>query len=153
MKRLVFLLGITLILLLTGCSPEVINGLSPRDIPVKSLEYKMSGNGEEYCKLIIPEHLESADDLYDCSSKPTGNWKLGSEYRLTEFKANEDTYYYLLEYQGESNVVGPRDRKEYYKIVRTEDGWKHYLFFGYSDFEYETQGLEPKVVKEVHDRP
>lgn len=152
MKRLVFLLGITLILL-TGCGPEVINGLSPRDIPVKSLEYRKSGNGEEYCKFVVPEDMERADRLFDCSSKSKERWEIDPGYRLTEFKANEDTYYYLLEYRDESRIVGLKDQREFYKIIRTEDGWKKHVLFSKERFDYETQGLEPKVVKEVHDRP
>src|SRR5699024_4464075 len=109
-------------------------------------------DGKTLDQFIVDEDKEVLKGFYDLDRGPHGkrkDYNLDPSYRLTEYKANEDLYYYLLEYPGQIKAV----ERSYFKVIRTKKGWKTYDEYSKPNWEYETQDLKGEVIKGVHDRP
>ncbi|PTM52181.1 hypothetical protein [Desmospora activa] len=132
--------------------PETIDGVSPRDLPVIVAEALPQQDGKTLDRFIVDEDKDRLREHYDLDKGPHGikeDFKIDPDYRLVEYRANDDLYYYRLEYPGQSKAVST----DYYKVFRTDEGWKTYYYYSKPKWEYETQDLEPNVVKGVHDQP
>lgn len=139
-----------------GDEPDEINGITARDVPILVEEAKARNDGKTLDKLILDEDKEVLKDFYDLSKGPHGqnkDWEMPKEYRLVEYEANEETYYYLLEYPDTREGSNGDIEKRFFKVVRTSEGWKTFNHYDNRNWRYETQGLTPRVVKEVHDEP
>jgi len=140
-----------------GDEPDKINGITARDVPILAVEAKARNDGKTLDQLILDEDKEVLKDFYDLTRGPHGenkDWKMPPNYRLVEYKANEDTYYYLIQYPDTRKIEGNRGEiiTRHFKVIRTPEGWKAEEP-STRCWEYETQGLTPQVVKEVHDEP
>src|SRR5699024_9720703 len=103
--------------------PEEINGVSPREVPVIVEEAYYQQDGKTLDQFIVDEDKEVLKGFYDLDRGPHGkrkDYNLDPSYRLTEYNANEDLYYYLLEYPGQIKAV----ERSYFKVIRTKKGWK-----------------------------
>lgn len=131
--------------------PETINGVSARDVPIIVTEAYYQKDGKTLKKFIVKEDHESVEEFWDLDKGPNGDrkdWRIDSSYRLTEYKANPNLYYYLLEYPASNGL-----EKERFKVVKRRDVWKTFDSYSKASWEYETQDLVPQVIKGVHDRP
>lgn len=137
--------------------PESINGISARDVPMIKTE-AVNGKCSDWKVLktiLIKEDYESLRDFY--SDKELGKcneseeWEIPSNHRLTEYKANEDLYYYLLEYPSSTDLYNLQ--REFFKVIKTKEGWKTFHRYSKPAWEYETQDLDPLLIKGVHDQP
>ncbi|SGO61292.1 Uncharacterised protein [Mycobacterium tuberculosis] len=135
----------------TNSEPEKINGVSARDIPVIVTEAYYQKDGKTLKKFIVKEDHESVEAFWDLDKGPHGDrkgWRIDPAYRLTEYRGDPDLYYYLLEYPTSDSL-----EKERFKVVKGDDGWKTFDSYSKSSWEYETQDLEPRLIKGVHDQP
>lgn len=137
-----------------GDEPDEINGITARDVPILAVEAKARNDGKTLAKIFLDQNKQVLKDFYDLTRGPHGenkDWKMPPNYRLVEYKANEDTYYYLIQYPDTRNIEG-KIITRHFKVIRTPEGWKAEEP-STRRWEYETQGLTPQVVKEVHDEP
>lgn len=126
--------------------PEKIAGISPRDIPVMMHEAMERQDGLTLDKYYIDDKKVLAG-VVDLKRGPHGedkDYTIDPLYKLTEYKANNSTYYYVLSL--------PRGSTGY-KVVRTKKGWRTFYHYSRPDWDYETQDLTPVVIKGVHDKP
>ena len=140
-----------------GDKPDKINGITARDVPILAVEAKARKDGKTIDKIFLDQNKQVLKDFYDLTRGPHGenkDWKMPPNYRLVEYKANEDTYYYLIQYPDTRKIEGNRGEiiTRHFKVIRTPEGWKAEEP-STRRWEYETQGLTPQVVKEVHDEP
>lgn len=128
--------------------PEKIN---PRDVPIVVTEAYHQQDGKTLKKFIVKEDHEDVEAFWNLERGPHGkgkDWRIDPSYRLTEYKANPNLYYYLLEYPASNGL-----KTERFKVVKADDGWKTFHRYSKASWEYETQDLEPQLIKGVHDRP
>lgn len=139
-----------------GDKPDKINGITARDVPILAVEAKARKDGKTIDKIFLDQNKQVLKDFYDLTRGPHGenkDWKMPPNYRLVEYKANEDIYYYLIQYPDTRKIEGRGEViTEHFKVIRTPEGWKAEEP-STRRWEYETQGLSPRVVKEVHDEP
>ncbi|GGA58358.1 hypothetical protein GCM10007416_34460 [Kroppenstedtia guangzhouensis] len=133
--------------------PETINGVSARDVPVIVKDAFYCLDWKTLKIFLTKEAYEDAKEYY--SDKQSGCEEKFTEmypgYRLIEYKANENLYYYQLDYP--SSNFNSVSRKEYFPVFRAKGGWKTFHDMSLQQWVYETQDLVPQVIKGVHDRP
>ncbi|WP_134704942.1 hypothetical protein [Ammoniphilus sp. YIM 78166] len=122
---------------------ETVNGLKPSDIPVKYTQDVIQNDGDGMNNL-----LAKKTKFYPNAMPPKNNIEL-QNYQLTEWKFDDDTYYYLIEY------IDPRDNlvhKEDFRVIRTQDGWKKDSYGDTPSFEEIVSKLEKnkKVLRELN---
>jgi len=147
------LIGVVFITALAACfNTEESAGPSPEregpwEMVVKYETARLQGDEATRSQLLTSEEVESL--ALDSQQGPKNNKKVPDDYRLTMFKVNDEVYYYHIEYKLPHlpDPVG-----QYFKALNTSEGWK-LEDLSRSDFEYETQDLDPQVIKGVHDAP
>ncbi|MFP4854715.1 hypothetical protein, partial [Paraburkholderia sp. BR14264] len=70
-------------------------------------------------------------------------------YNLTEWKVNDERYFYEVEFQDPTE--NDRVRTEKMEIVKTDSGWKRTKYGNVHDFDKLVMGLEPEVLRELYD--
>lgn len=148
MKKITLLvLVVVLTLVSSACSsgPEKINGLVPADIPVLFITAFIQGDEKKQVELIDA-------DLSHMSLNPEQGPQNDNQldnYGLIEWKFDENTYYYKLEY---FNPYRNNLRSfEKFKIIETEEGWKAEDYLDPTYFEEIVAKLEEskKVIREL----
>ncbi|MEK5645947.1 hypothetical protein BK138_34480 [Paenibacillus rhizosphaerae] len=154
MKRFVTLLMVAVLVLVAsacgggGDQPEKINGMGPADIPLKYVNALIQRDDKTLTDLI------AADTSY--LLKPENppqhpNYKV-TTYDLIQWKFDDETYYYLMEYMNpaRNNIL---DREDF-KIIKTKEGWKKDDFGDTPDFDAIVSKLNKskKVLKELNEK-
>lgn len=152
MKRIgLFLVLLLFSLITTACGSgsvsvgETANGLKPSDIPVKYIQTDIQNDGDG-----MNELLAKKTKFYPNAMPPKNNLQL-QNYQLTEWKFDDDTYYYLIEY------IDPQDNllhKEDFRVIKTKDGWKKDSYGDTPNFEEIVSKLEKnkKVLRELNEK-
>lgn len=139
MKRLLTLLVLAAItILVIACSgrsdePEKINGVGPADIPVKYVDAQLKQDYKALTDLIAAD-MDFMN--WDLNSPPKHPEYEVTSYSLTQWKLDENTYYYLMEYLNPAKA--DQLDSENFKIEKTDEGWK-------KDSYGETPGFEEIV--------
>lgn len=154
MKRFIVLLILAVLtLVVSACGgekqPEKINGLGPADIPLKYVNARVQGDDKTLGELI-------ASDTSHLNLKPENpprhpDFQV-TTYGLTQWKFDDDTYYYLLEFMNPArdNIL---DREDF-KIIKTQEGWKKDSYGDTKDFDAIVGKLDKskKVLKELNEK-
>lgn len=139
MKRIGLLMMLFLMSLLAiACGSEtsggeVINGLKPSDVPVKYIQARIQHDAKTMNDLLF-EKTE-----FDPNAMPPKNNLQLQNYQLTEWKFDNVTYYYIMEYIDPENK---KLHKEDFRVIKTEDGWKKDDYGDTPNFEQIVSNLE-----------
>ncbi|UQD53146.1 hypothetical protein C0971_14790 [Bacillus methanolicus] len=143
MKKLILVLSISaLAIFAAACGKNKVDGKAPSDIPVEWATAMIQRDDASRVKL-----LQEKTKALDPKQGPQNNEKLRG-YQLTEWKASNDKYYYEIKFIDPVSGDGRTERME---IVKTDSGWKRTDFSNLKNFETLVSGLEPKVLKEMHE--
>jgi hypothetical protein len=147
MRKLFSMMSISLFLIIAAAcgSNEVhkVDGKGPADIPV---EWANAMIQKDQAKRL--ELLEDKTDALDPEVGPQNQEKL-EQYRLTEWKANDEKYFYKIEFY---DPVKDEMKTETMEIIKTDSGWKRTKFLNLNNFDSIVQDLESKVIKELHEK-
>ncbi|OHR66389.1 hypothetical protein HMPREF3291_01685 [Bacillus sp. HMSC76G11] len=143
MKKLFLIMSISLLLVVAAaCGSNEVNGKGPEDIPVEWAKAMIQRDESTRAELLIKN-----DGVMSPDKGPQNKQKLES-YELTEWKANDDKYFYRIKFIDPEADEG---RTETMEIVKTDKGWKRTKFDNLSNFETLVESLDKKVLKELHD--
>lgn len=146
MRRLLLMMSVSLLLLIaTACgSKEEVNGNGegPADIPIQWVNAMIQRDDATRVKLL----LDSTKAL-DPEKGPENEMTV-KDYQLTEWKASDEKYFYEIKF---IDPVSEDGRTEQMEIVKTDSGWKRTKFLNLTNFDSIVQGLDPKVIKEIHE--
>lgn len=147
MRKFLLMMSVSLLLLIAvacGSKEEVTgNGEGPADIPV---EWANAMIQKDQAKRL--ELLEDKTDALDSEVGPQNQEKL-EQYRLTEWKANDEQYFYKIEFH---DPVKDKMKTETMEIIKTDSGWKRTKFLNLNNFDSIVQDLESKVIRELHEK-
>lgn len=154
MKRFVTLLMVAVLVLVAsacgggGDQPEKINGMDPADVPLKYVNALVQLDDKTLTDLIASD---TSKFLHPENPPEHPDYKV-TTYELTQWKFDDDTYYYLMEYMNpaRNNIL---DREDF-KIIKTKDGWKKDSFGETKDFDVIVSKLDKskKVLKELNEK-
>ncbi|MGN7170614.1 hypothetical protein ACTHSJ_32605 [Paenibacillus cellulositrophicus] len=155
MKRFVTLLMIAVFSLVVsacgggGDQPEKINGVGPADIPLKFVNARVMGDKKSMAELIAEDISYLSWDLSQPPKHP--EYKV-TNYELTQWKFDDDTYYYLMQFinPARENIL---DREDF-KIIKTKEGWKRESYDDTKNFDAIVSKLakSKKVLKELNEK-
>lgn len=130
-----------LLIIAAACGSNEINGKGPDDIPVEWAKAMIQRDEATRASLLLEN-----DGIMSPDKGPQNKEKLGI-YELTEWKANDDKYFYKIKF---IDPVADEGRTETMEIIKTDSGWKRTQFDNLSDFDVLIGGLDGKVLKEMH---
>ncbi|GIN41495.1 hypothetical protein [Heyndrickxia oleronia] len=144
MKKLLMFMSFSfLLIIVAGCGSNEVNGDGPADIPVEWVNAQIQNNQSKMLDL-LDEKSEALDPEQKAERKETIK-----RYKLTEWKVNDERYFYEVEFQDPTE--NDRVRTEKMEIVKTDSGWKRTKYGNVHDFDKLVMGLEPEVLRELYD--
>ena len=144
MKKLLYIFSLSfIVLIVAACGKNEVDESGPADIPIKWANADTQRDESKLLSLLdIKETALDANDKAD-------NKKNVKDYKLVEWKVNEDNYYYEITY--ENPIKENRLKTEKMEVIKTENGWKRTEFGDIYDFEKKVEDLKPVVLRELHD--
>jgi hypothetical protein len=147
MRKLFSMMSISLFLIIAAAcgsnEANKIDGKGPADIPVKW------ANAEVQKDQATRANLLAENDGIMSSDKGPENDKTIEKYKLTEWKASDDHYFYEITYQ---HPIQGKLKTERMEVIKTDSGWKRTEYGDIYNFEKFVEDLEPKVLRELHDK-
>jgi hypothetical protein len=125
-----------------GSQGEEINGMTPADAVRKFKLAEIQKDGKTIKEIATPEEAKAEETLFPLDQGPQNNTPIPDDYRLTEYEADEDTYYFKHSRPRTGGVFS-----YYYKVIRTDQGWKVDQI-DVNEFKVATEGIEPHPIKE-----
>ncbi|WP_374720621.1 hypothetical protein [Peribacillus tepidiphilus] len=136
-------IGISFLLIVAAaCGSDEANGKGPAEVPVKWANAMIQRDEASRAKLLVKN-----DGIMSPDKGPQNKQKLGS-YELTEWKANDDKYFYKIKFIDPEADEG---RTETMEVIKTDSGWKRTQFDNLSNFETLIGSLDGKLLKEMHE--
>ncbi|MEC0259329.1 hypothetical protein [Paenibacillus lautus] len=154
MKRwITLLMAGVLTLVVSACgggdSPEKINGMGPADIPLKYVNARVQGDDKTLGDLIASDTSHLGLKPKNPPQHPEYEVKT---YELTQWKFDDNTYYYLMEFMNPArdNILDRQD----FKIIKTKEGWKKEQYGETTDFDAIVSKLteSKKVLRELNEK-
>ncbi|MGX1195939.1 hypothetical protein [Metabacillus sp. SLBN-84] len=143
MKKLILLMGLTLLLATAGCGSNEVNGKGPDDIPVDWVNAKIQNDQKMMLDL-----LDQKTEALDPEAEKYSDEKI-KQYRLTEWKASNERYFYEIEYKNPTN--NEKVETEKLEVIKSEEGWKRTKYSNLQNFDKLVQDIKPEVLRELHD--
>ncbi|WP_191557420.1 hypothetical protein [Metabacillus idriensis] len=140
MKNLVLIMSLSFLLVVAACGSNEVNGKGPEDIPV---EWATAMIQKDQAKRL--ELLDDETATLNPKKGPENDEKL-EKYRLTEWKASEDKYFYKIEF---NDPIKNEMKTETMEIVKTDSGWKRTKFLNLNNFDSLVKDMKPEVIKEL----
>jgi hypothetical protein len=128
------------ILIAAACGNKDSEGSS--NIPVAWVNAEIQKNQSQMLEL-----LDEKSKVLDSEDK-ADNDLVVKNYKLTEWKASDERYFYEVVYEHPEKGGIVTERME---VIKTSDGWKRTTYSDLSNFETFTKDLEPEVLKELHE--
>lgn len=143
MKKSILIIALLLISIVTAaCGNNEINGQGPADIPVEWVNAHIQKDQSKMLSLL--DKKETALDSEDKAD----NKETIQNYKLTEWKASDDRYFYEIVY--ENPTKNNKLETEQMEVIKTESGWKRTEYGEVYNFDKHVTDLKPKVLKELH---
>ncbi|AUS14699.1 hypothetical protein D9C10_22605 (plasmid) [Bacillus subtilis subsp. subtilis] len=143
MKKSILILAFSLLsIVAAACGNNEVNGQGSADIPVEWVNAHIQKDQSKMLSLL--DKKESALDPEDKAD----NKKTIENYKLTEWKASDDRYFYEIVY--ENPTKNNNLETEQMEVVKTDSGWKRTEYGEVYNFDKHVEDLEPKVLKELH---
>jgi hypothetical protein len=144
MKKIMLAISVSFVLIVAAaCGSNEINGKESADIPVEWVNAMIQGDEPKMLDL-LDEKTKALDREDKARNKETVE-----HYKLTEWKASDDRYFYEVEFQDPTD--NNRVRKEQMEVIKTDSGWKRTKYSDINDFDRLVEDLDPKVLRELHD--
>lgn len=144
MKKVIFAAGLTAVLLITSaCGDKAASDDGPETVPVEWVNAHIQKDQGTMVEL-----LDKEQSALDPEDEADNDLKV-ENYQLTEWKADNDRYFYEIKYEHPEENRMKTDRME---VVQTNDGWKRAKYGDISDFDELVSSLEPKVLEELHNQ-
>jgi predicted small lipoprotein YifL len=143
MKKLFLIMSLALVLVVTGCGNNEVNGKGPEDIPVEWVNAKIQNDQAKMLHL-----LDQKTEALDPKTKSNSKDEI-KHFRLTEWKANDERYFYEIEYKNPTN--NEKVETEKMEVIKTKNGWKRTKYSNLQSFDKLVQDLKPEVLRELHD--
>lgn len=142
MKKVLLSAGLAAVLIVaTACGNNEAKGNGPSDIPVEWVNAEIQKNQSKMLEL-----LEEKSQALDPKDKADNNLVI-KNYKLTEWKATDNRYFYEVVYEHPEKGGMVTERME---VIKTDDGWKRTSYSDLANFESFISDLEPKVLKELY---
>ena len=143
MRKTLMAVGLlAVIIVAVACGSNEISGKTSADIPVEWVNAHIQ---KDQGKMV--ELLEKKETALDPEDKPD-NDLIVENYKLTEWKANDNRYFYEVEYEHPNDKGIKIERME---VIKTDNGWKRTEYGSVYNFDELVKNLEPKVLKELHE--
>lgn len=136
-------MGLTLLLATAGCGSNEVNGKGPDDIPVDWVNAKIQNDQKMMLDL-----LDQKTEALDPEAEKYSDEKI-KQYRLTEWKASNERYFYEIEYKNPTN--NEKVETEKLEVIKSEEGWKRTKYSNLQNFDKLVQDIKPEVLRELHD--
>lgn len=133
-----------LLIIAAACGSNEVNGKGPADIPVEWVNAEIQKNEPKMLDL-----LEKKSKALDVEDKAE-NKETIKQYKLTEWKANDEHYFYKIEYLDPTD--NDRLRTDKMELIKTDSGWKRTKYGNINDFDKLVEDLKPTVLRELHDK-
>jgi hypothetical protein len=144
MKKLFLIMGLSILLVVgAGCGSKEVNGESSEDVPVHWVNAKIQNDQAKMLHL-----LDQKTEALDPETKSNSEDEI-KHFRLTEWKANDERYFYEIEYKNPTN--NDKVETEKMEVIKTKDGWKRTKYSNLQRFDKLVQDLKPEVLRELHD--
>lgn len=144
MKKWIVAAGLTTTIFVTAaCGSEKVNGQGPSNIPVEWVNAHIQKDQGKMAEL-----LEKEQSLIDPEDKADNDSQV-ENYKLTEWKVDDDRYFYEIVYEHPEEGRLKTDKME---VIQTDDGWKRSKYGEINDFDQLVANIEPKVLKELHNQ-
>jgi len=132
-----------LLIIAAACGSNEVNGKGPADIAVEWVNAQIQGDEPKMLKL-LDEKTKALDPEDKARNKETIK-----HYKLTEWKASDERYFYKIEYQDPTD--NDRVKTEQMEVIKTDSGWKRTKYSDLYDFDKLVEDLKAKVLRELHD--
>lgn len=144
MKKWIVAAGLTTTIFVTAaCGSEKVNGQGPSNIPVEWVNAHIQKDQGKMAEL-----LEKEQSLIDPEDKADNDSQV-ENYKLTEWKVDDDRYFYEIVYE---HPEEGRLKTVKMEVIQTYDGWKRSKYGEINDFDQLVANIEPKVLKELHNQ-
>lgn len=135
---------LSLALTITGCSSGKAMDKS-RLVALEWAEAELQWDGNQRMELLTPQAKEKYKHSQHTHGEAVSPEKKISDYELTEWKIDDDTYIYKIVYPD-----GMEFDTTWTKLERTETGWGvPTITFSSFDADKYIKGIEPTVIKEL----
>ncbi|PPA68691.1 hypothetical protein [Jeotgalibacillus proteolyticus] len=143
MKKLITLISFSVLLFVAAaCGNDEINGQTPSDIPIEWANAMIQRDQATRAEL-----LQNPSEALDLSEGPQNDEEL-QNYRLEEWKASDDKYFYEIKF---TDPVSNEGRTQTMEIRRTDEGWKRTQLLNLKNFDTLVEGLDGTVLRELHE--
>ena len=144
MKKLIYIFGISfLVIIATACGKKDVVDKGPTGIPVEWVNAQIQNDQSKMIEL-LDKKTTALDQNQNAERKDTIK-----KYKLTEWKATDEDYFYKIEFQDPTDKEKLKTDKM--EIIKTESGWKRNKYGNIVDFDRLVEDLKPKVLRELHD--
>lgn len=146
MRKLFSMMSIFVFIIAAACgSNEVhkVDGKGPADIPVKWANAEVQKDQATRAKLLVENDGIMSPD------KGPENDKTIEKYKLTEWKVNDDDYFYEITYL---HPIKNELKTERMEVIKTDSGWKRKEYGDIYNFDKLVEDLKPEVLRELHDK-
>lgn len=144
MRKLFSIMNVSFLLIIAAaCGSNEVNGNESANIPVEWANADVQKDQSKKLDL-----LEKKETLLDPEDKPD-NKNTIKNYKLTQWKVNEDNYYYEITY--ENPTQNNKLKTEKMEVIRTDSGWKRTKYGDIYNFDKLVEDLKPEVLRELHD--
>ncbi|MEK4925012.1 hypothetical protein MKX78_24295 [Cytobacillus sp. FSL R5-0569] len=144
MKKWLVAAGLTTTIFVTAaCGNEEVNGQGPSDVAIQWVNAEIQNNQHKMLELLDEKSIALDKEIKGDNESEAEN------YKLTEWKASDNRYFYEMIYEN------PEDKKmvtERMEIIKTDDGWKRTSYSDLRNFDTHIADIEPKILKELHNQ-
>ena len=142
MKKVIFAAGLTAVLLITsGCDDKAATEDGPETVPV---EWVIAEVQKDQATML--DLLDEKSKALDPEDEADNDLTI-ENYKLTEWKADDDRYFYEIVYEHPEKSRMVTERME---VIQVEDGWKRTTYSDLSNFDTFVADLQPEVLKEMY---
>lgn len=142
MKKLFLIMGLSVLMVVAGCGKNEVDGNEPAGIPIKWLNAEIQENQSAMLEL-LDDKSKALDPEDQADNKETIK-----KYKLTEWKASDERYFYQVEYEDPMENSMKTEKME---VIKTSDGWKRTKYGNLTNFDKLVEDLNPEVLRELHD--
>lgn len=144
MKKSFLIITFSILLIVAAsCSNKEVSEKGPSYIPVDWVNAQIQNDQAKMLDL-----LDEKTTALSANEKAR-NKETIEVYRLTEWKVNDNHYFYMIEYQ--DPTLNNRLKTEKLEVIKTDSGWKRTKYGNLVDFDKLVRGLKPEVLKELFD--
>ena len=130
-----------LVIVAAACGNNEASGKGPADIPVEWVNAEIQKNQSKMLDL-LDKKSTALDPEDTADSEDTIK-----HYKLTEWKASDERYFYEVVYQDPTENESISTEKM--EVIKTGSGWKRTKYGNLVNFDTLVEDLKPEVLREL----